>query len=195
MIARLNGRVVENDGSTLLVDVHGVGYEVLVPATVAIELPVSEESIILWIRQVFREDDVSLYGFSTLSQRRLFDLLREVKGCGPKIGLAVIGQLGEEVATSALINQDAKTLARASGVGPRLAERMVLELKDKVGREAFLAKVTTAAKPSSEPDELVDALMGLGYRRPEAERAAEDARKQATGLDQQLRVALKVLQR
>ncbi len=196
MIGRLRGHLVEIEGNTALVDVSGVGYEVMLPELVLMRLPAPGEAVELRIRQIFREDGVSLYGFLEPFQRRVFDLLIEVKGCGPKIGLALIGQLGEEAVASAILAQDARTLARATGVGPRLAERIILELKDKMAGEAFQRKVE-ASLPTKAPveDELVDALLALGYRRAEAETAAIEAREQASSVEDQLRHALRTLKR
>lgn len=198
MIARLRGELLEAGDGRVVVEAAGVGYEVLVPESVLVQMPPVGEFVDLRVRQVFREDGVSLYGFLDPFERRVFDLLTEVKGCGPKTGLAVIGDLGAETTATAISNQDSKTLIRVSGVGPRLAERIILELRDKIQQETFTRKVIAArdkavvrvTKPS---DELVDALVALGYRRPEAEIAAEDAREQAEAVEDQLRLALRRL--
>lgn len=196
MIGRLHGHLVEVEGNIALIDVSGVGYEVMLPELVLMRLPAPGELVDLRIRQIFREDGVSLYGFLEPFQRRVFDLLIEVKGCGPKIGLALIGQVGEEAVAAAILAQDARALARATGVGPRLAERIILELKDKMAGEAFQRRVE-ASLPSKAvvEDELVDALLALGYRRSEAETAATEAREQADGVEDQIRIALRSLKR
>ncbi len=199
MIGRLRGELVEVEGSLAVVDAGGVGYEVMLPEAVLALLPAPGERVDLLIRQIFREDGVSLYGFLEPFQRRLFDLLLSVKGCGPKVALALIGQLGEDSVASAILAADARVLARATGVGPRLAERIVLELKDKMAEEAFQRKLVAASsatrKKAPASDELVDALLNLGYRRTEAEAAADDARERAEGVEEQLRHALRALQR
>lgn len=190
MIGRLRGDVLETAGSLVTIDVAGVGYEVLVPDSVLVQMPAVGSQADLRIRQVFREDGVTLYGFLHASQRRLFDLLLDVKGCGPKIGLALIGQLGEEAVSAAILAQDARVLARATGVGARLAERIILELKDKIAEESFLQRVA-GTKPATVDDEVVEALLALGYRRPEAEAAAKAA---ADGpVEERIREALRRL--
>lgn len=192
MIGRLRGEVLEQSGALVTLDVHGVGYEVLVPDSVAVQMPKVGENADLRIRQIFREDGVTLYGFLTLAQRRLFDMLMEVKGCGPKIGLSLIGQLGEDAVSAAIVSGDARVLARASGVGARLAERIILELKDKVAEEVFLQKaVASASKGPARDDEAMEALLALGYRRAEAEAALRDAGDGAT--EARVRAALRVL--
>ena len=202
MIGRLRGTVLEVEGSCATIDVGGVGYEVLLPESVILRLPSVGEFADLRIRQIFREDGVSLYGFIDALQRRMFDLLIEVKGCGPKIGLSLIGQLGEEAVANAILGQDGKALARASGVGPRLAERIILELKDKVSELSLARRAVVAAggkgfaKADPTPgDDLIEALIALGYRRQEAETAADEARSDADSIEEQLRLALRRLKR
>lgn len=197
MIGRLRGELVEVDGATALIDVSGVGYEVSMPESMLVQLPAPGETVEVMIRQIFREDGVSLYGFNTAFQRRLFDLLLTVKACGPKVGLSLLG-LGEETVAGSILAQDARSLSRATGVGPRLAERIILELKEKIAEESFQRRVAAAVgsqavrKPSNE---LVDALLALGYRRQEAEAAAAGAQGQADSVQDQLKIALRELAR
>ncbi|MEZ0327730.1 MAG: Holliday junction branch migration protein RuvA [Fimbriimonas sp.] len=196
MIGRLRGEVLELEGSLVLVDVMGVGYEVMVPDVILVQLGVGQR-VDLLIRQIFREDGVSLYGFVAPFQRRLFDLLLTVKGCGPKVGLALLGQLGEDTVASAILAQDAKILARATGVGPRLAERIALELRDKIQEESFLRRIE-AASPKRRPepeDELVDALASLGYRKSEIDGIADQAREAGEDVQDQIRAALRLLKK
>lgn len=199
MIGRLRGELLEIEGNLAVVECGGVGYEVALPEAVLVQLPETGQSVDLLTRQIFREDGVFLYGFLHSFQRRLFDLLLTVKGCGPKVGLALIGQLGEDAVASAILVQDSKVLARASGVGPKLAERIVLELKDKMQEEAVMRKIE-AAMPATRvkqapADELVEALMALGYSRKEAESAASGARDEADNVQEQIKLALRALQR
>lgn len=198
MIGRLRGELVDQEGSLVVVECAGVGYEVLVPESVLVQMPPLLSEVTLLIRQVFREDGVSLYGFVEPFQRRLFDLLLTVKGCGPKVALSLLGSVGSESVAGAIQAQDARALARAPGVGPRLAERIILELREKIGEEQFARRVASAAVvrlPASPADELVDALLALGYRRNEAEVAASEARENADGVEEQLRHALRVLKK
>ena len=194
MIGRLRGEVIEVDGGRALVECGGVGYEVLIPESVAFLLSVGAETTLL-TRQTFREDAVALYGFAEPFQRRLFDLLTTVTGCGPKVAMALVGQ-GEDVVATAILAGDARILRRAAGVGAKLAERILLELKDKIQEETFMRKVGAAARPGKKApteDELVEALLALGYRRNEAEGAAERARDQADNVQGQIRAALALL--
>jgi len=200
MIGRLRGELLEVHGALATIDVGGVGYEVLVPESVMVRLPSVGQPVDLRIRQIFREDGVYLYGFMETFQRRLFDLLTEVKGCGPKISLAVVGQLGEQTVVAAILNGDVRTLSRANGVGQRLAERIILELKDKIAEENAMQRIA-AAVGHSEPtlipadDKLVEALVALGYRRQDAERAAAEVSDADGGLEAQIKLALRGLAR
>lgn len=197
MIARLRGELLEVADGSVVVEAGGVGYQVLVPESVLAGMPPVGDSVDLHIRQVFREDGVSLYGFSTPFQRRLFDLLMDVKGCGPKIGLALIGQLGEDSVVGAIQAQDVRALCRAPGVGAKLAERIALELRDKVRQEVLSRKADAAGRRVQErrDDDLILALLELGYRRSEAEAAAEQARSQTDVLEEQLKIAVRSLAR
>ncbi len=196
MIGRLRGELAGIESTHVLVDCAGVGYEVLVPESVALQLPTEGSQVVLFIRQIFREDGVTLCGFLVPFQRRVFDLLLEVKGCGPKVALALIGQLGEESVAAAILGQDAKSLARATGVGPRLAERIILELKDKMAQEKFQRAVEVSnSRPKAPEDEVVDALLALGYRRAEAEDAATRAGEASSDVEGRLRAALQLLRK
>src|SRR5579862_7871035 len=137
MIGRLRGELIEIEGNMAVIDCGGVGYEVALPEAVLVQLPAPGDRVNLLTRQIFREDGVYLFGFLQPFQRRLFDLLLTVKGCGPKVGLSLLGQVGEDSIANAILAQDPKILTRATGVGPRLAERIVLELKDKIQEEAI----------------------------------------------------------
>lgn len=194
MIARLTGEVVELDSAHVIIDVHGVGYEVQIPLSLVHSLEPLGQRVTLVVRQVFREDGVTLYGFTTSRQRRMFDMLTDVKGCGPKTALSLIGDVGEDSVAAALASQDSRTLCLANGVGPRLAERLIVELRDKIQSEGFAQKPSDRAVISAGGDELVDALMALGYRKQEAEQAAGTVSDDGS-LQDRLRSALQVLKK
>lgn len=200
MIARLRGELLEAGGGRVVVDCGGVGYEALVADAVILQLPPIGEPVDLHVRHVVREDSVTLYGFLDAYERRIFDLLTEVKGCGPKTSLAILSDLGAESASRAIAIQDGKLLCRATGVGPRLAERILLELKDKIREEELMSRAVSvggraAVHRYETKDELVDALLALGYRRQEAESAAASARDSADTIEEQLKEALRSLKR
>jgi Holliday junction DNA helicase RuvA len=195
VIGRLRGEFVEAEGSLAIVEVGGIGYEVAMAEGVLASL-VPGEPVLILTRQIFREDGTFLYGFSDPFQRRLFDLLLTVKGCGPKVALALLGQVGEDSVASAILAQDARILSRASGVGPKLAERIALELRDKIQEESLLRKIHQATPRKPAPsDELVDALVALGYRRSEIDAVADEARGGGENVEEQLTIALRLLKR
>jgi Holliday junction DNA helicase RuvA len=194
MIARMRGEVLEVGTGRLVVDVAGLGYEVLVPESVLLAVGHLGQQVDLRIRQVVREDGLFLYGFLNAEQRRLFDLLTEVKGCGAKISLAAISTLGEHGVVSAIATQDVRMLARTPGIGLKLAERIAVELREKVAELALVQRAAVAAREMPQ-DEVVDALLALGYRRQEAEGAASEAKQEADTVEGQVRAALRRLAR
>jgi holliday junction DNA helicase RuvA len=195
LIGRLRGTLLETSGGLVTIDVGGVGYEVSAPDSLILSLPAIGEPLEVFIRQVFREDGTSLYAFRDSAERALFDLLTEVKGCGPKIGLSLLGTLGEETILQAILNQEARTLARASGVGPRLAERILLELKDKVKQEALIRRASSSTRPAvqSSADEVAEALVALGFRKSEIDSVLGDLEGDST--EERVRSALKRLRK
>jgi Holliday junction DNA helicase RuvA len=194
MIGRLVGSVVEVEGSMVLLDVQGVGYEVTVPDSCLPKL-LPGTSASLYTRQIFREDGVTLCGFLERKDRRVFDLLLDVKGCGPKVAQALVGQVGTDDVLDAIYINEPKTLARATGVGQRLAERIILELKPKIDQFKVVISGTSGSSPAISADaELVEALIALGYRRPDAESAALKT-SSSENTETRLKAALKVLSR
>ena len=194
MIARLRGEIIEVGSDRVVLDVGGVGYEVLLPQPVLMQNSTVGAPGLFHIRQVFREDGQYFYGFQNSDQRALFDLVTDVRGCGPKLGLSLLSELGEERIAGAIIASDAKALARAPGVGPRLAERIIVDMKDKI-QEFVVTRKTAVLIPESAEHEVVDALVALGYRLQEAEVAASEAKGEAEDVEGQLRSALRRLAR
>lgn len=198
MIGSVRGTLADVEGNLALIDVGGVGYEVSVPDLILLQLPKAGESVSLLTRQIVREDGVFLYGFLEAGQRRLFDQLLTVNKCGPKAAMALLGQLGETAVAAAILASDVHALTRASGVGAKLAERIILELKTKVHEDDLIRRATVrdgSPAPRDASDELVDALLALGYRRSEAEGAAHEARQEADAVPEQLKAALRLLKK
>jgi holliday junction DNA helicase RuvA len=194
MIARLRGRVIENTGGCIVLDVGGVGYEVSVTAATAADLPVSAETVELYIRLINREGAWDLYGFSERSERALFDLLIGVNGVGPKIALAGIGAMGADRLAGMIGSKDAKALTAVSGIGQKLAQRIVLELSEKMSEFAPARAVADVSAPGRMTD-VESALIALGYTRTEARNAAIAAQREAGGapIEDLVRRALAVI--
>jgi Holliday junction DNA helicase RuvA len=178
MITFLKGRLVSALPTQAIVDVAGVGYEVLIPLSSYDKLPEVGQSIHILTHLAVREDAHVLYGFMTATERDLFRLLvNHVSGIGPKLGLAVLSGMSVMNFKAAVVNSDTAALAKISGLGKKTAERIVLELKDKIGVAAAweAASATHAPTPEQEQaNEAVLALIALGYKQIDAHKAVHD---------------------
>lgn len=173
MIARIEGTVVEKFSSSLIVDVHGVGYEVAVAAN-DFDQALIHEAVTLHTYHHIREQSQELFGFTSLAAKKLFELLITVQGVGPKAALSILSIADSETVRNAVANSDSAFVAKASGVGKRIAERVVVDLSDKVGL-ALRSDVTITGISESVPysDEALEALMALGYSLNDATHALE----------------------
>lgn len=198
MIGRLRGELLEVAHGIALIEVGGVGYEVVVPEDLALRLPSPGDEVTLAIRQIVREDGSTLYGFPQTRDRRVFDLLLKVNGCGPRVALAILAQVGPEATIRAILENDLKRLMVASGVGKRLGERILLELRPSIEEEAAALSILPSGASLPQADEvdrdLLDALLALGYRANEAERAAAEV-PPGGDLDRRIVAALQRLKR
>lgn len=181
MIGRLTGRLAAKAPDHVLLDVGGVGYQVHIPLSTFYELPEAETPASLWIHTHVREDALALYGFLTERERTLFLLLLGVTGIGPRVALTVLSGIPPSELVAALRAQDVRRLVAVPGVGKKTAERMVLELAEKV---ASLPGEAPAKAPAAvAADDVVSALVNLGYRKTEAERAVEAATRSGAAAD------------
>jgi holliday junction DNA helicase RuvA len=178
MIGRLTGRVATKTPDKVLLEVGGVGYLVHIPLSTFYELPEIESPASLWIHTHVREDVLALYGFLTERERALFLLLLGVTGIGPRIALTVLSGIPPVELVEALREQDVRRLVAVPGVGKKTAERMVLELAEKVA--SLPGEAPTKEPAAVAADDVISALVNLGYRRTEAERAV-DATARAGG--------------
>ena len=174
MIGKLKGIVDGVDEEGLVIDVNGVGYVVSASARTLRALPPVGQAATLHIETQVREDAIRLFGFLTTGERDWFRLLQSVQGVGAKVALGILGALSGEALSAAIAHQDKAMMARAPGVGPKLAARLVLELKDKAPAfgVADLGGAIAGAEPGSklpkEAQDAVLALVSLGYARPQA---------------------------
>jgi Holliday junction DNA helicase RuvA len=148
------------------------------------------ELIDLQIRQIFSEDDQRLFGFRNRQACDLFDLLISVNACGPKVAMAILSELGERTITEAVLRGDADTLRRVSGVGPKLAQRILLELGGKLEGVVTAAVQDGASLEQTTQEQLIEALMSLGYKRQEAARLAATVAGKNLSIEAALREAL-----
>ena len=176
MIYCLTGKILKKTLDTVVISCAGVGYAAQVPTTTAEALPAAGHEATLYTVLSVSENDVALYGFASEDQRACFKLLTSVSGVGPKAGLAILSILTPEKVALAASSGDHKAFTAASGVGPKLAQRIALELKDKVGKglaagTGFAAAGTADPPPASAPAQAVAALVSLGYTASEASMA------------------------
>jgi Holliday junction DNA helicase RuvA len=202
MITFLQGKLVEALPTQVTVDVNGVGYEALIPLSSFDKLPSPGQPILLLTHLVVREDAHTLYGFMTGAERQMFRLLvASVSGIGPKIALNILSGISVVALRGAVSGGDVKTLSSISGVGKKTAERIVIELKDKVG-PAGAWEAGSAQRALSADDQKVNdavlALIALGCKPADAHEAVRGARASLgadAGTDELVRAALKVVPR
>ncbi|QSQ24658.1 Holliday junction branch migration protein RuvA [Pyxidicoccus parkwayensis] len=177
MISRLRGNVLEKDLEDATIDVAGVGYRVNFSTLTLGKLPADGQPVDVRVRTVVREDAFELFGFLTKAEEDLFQLLTAVTRVGPRLALTVLSGMEVPELVAALSRGEVARLSKIHGVGKKTAERLVLELKDKVKNihlEA-VARGTAPAAASGNRSDLVSALLNLGYKQPQAEKAAEVA--------------------
>jgi Holliday junction DNA helicase RuvA len=176
LIGRLCGKILSDEpGGTLVLDVHGVGYELMAPVGTAGRAQTEGDAIVLWVHTHVREDALDLFGFASELERRVFRMLIEVPNVGPRTALNLLSALPTGELGGAVHAGDVARLCRVPGIGKKTAERLVLELKEK------LPKLTDRARPAAEPargrpddaQRLAGALTNMGYRAAEAERAVK----------------------
>jgi Holliday junction DNA helicase RuvA len=184
MIATLTGTLALRDANRIVVETGGVGYEVLIPLSTYYRLPPLGERVALEIRQVVREDALTLYGFLSRTEKRAFDLLMSVQHVGPKLALAILSVLAPEDLVAAIAKGDVERIDAVPGVGPKVAERVVRELRDKVNDLKLVGSSTAHVNGSPPPasgngsptgplDQAVSALVNLGMKPVEAKRAVD----------------------
>ncbi len=194
MIARLEGVLAEKSPELVVLDVHGVGYEVRVPLSTFFELPDETKIVRLFIHTHVREDALQLFGFGSETERVLFKLLIATSGVGPKLALAILSGLPAAKLVAALRAGDLAALVGIPGVGKKTAERIVIDLREKAHALEVAARPERPAVPDAAAD-AESALSNLGYARPQAERAVRRALElvpEGAGLETLIKEALRV---
>jgi Holliday junction DNA helicase RuvA len=189
MIGRLTGTLSDKNPPQVLVDCHGVGYEVDVPMSTFYNLPGLGEKVSLLTHFIVREDAQILYGFGTPAERETFRQLIKISGVGPRTALGVLSGMSVADIAQAVTAQDASRLVKVPGIGKKIAERLLLELKGKIG--ADLGLPGAAPKTDNEAD-ILQALLALGYSDKEAA-AALKALPKDVGVSEGIKLALKAL--
>ncbi|MEL0642199.1 Holliday junction branch migration protein RuvA [Pseudoalteromonas aliena] len=202
MIGRLNGILVEKQPPEVLLEVSGVGYEVQMPMTCFYDLPKIGENAIVYTHFVVREDAQLLFGFNNKVERALFRELLKANGVGPKLGLAILSGMSAKQFVSCVNNEDSTSLVKLPGVGKKTAERLVLEMKDRLkdwGNDLFTPFSDSAViEPMSDTtiannaaDDAVSALLALGYKLPQAQKAVKSISKPDMSTEVLIRESLK----
>ncbi len=196
MIALLTGKIAYKSPDHVILDVHGVGYRVMIPFSTYYELP-EEGEVTLHIHTSVREDAIHLYGFRTRLEKSFFQLLITVSGIGPKLARDILSNIQPTPLAQALMAGDLHKLSTIPGIGKKTAERLVLELKDKAG------KLDVSILPQSESrgipevdvlDDVTSALLNLGYKEPQVRKALAGLdTSTGAGVEEMLKQALKIL--
>lgn len=205
MFYYISGKLAYANPSTAVIDAGGVGYKLTISENTYNSLPPRHTQALpeakLYTYMAVREDDVELFGFANEAELSSFKMLLGVSGVGPKAAISILSLLTPEKFALAVCTEDRKTIAKANGIGPKTAARVILELKDKLMKETDLGAAAQAsiesaspiATPSGKLSEAQDALMVLGYSRAEAQNALKNIDTQNLGLEEIIKKALKLL--
>ncbi|HEX7878989.1 MAG TPA: Holliday junction branch migration protein RuvA [Candidatus Eisenbacteria bacterium] len=173
MIARLAGKVIDKLADRIVLDVNGVGYEVFMPATSLARIGAAGSSLVVHTVTHVREDALLLFGFLAFDEKHLFETLTGVSGVGPKLALAILSGLTPAALRGAVARRDLAALTQVSGIGRKTAERLLVELRDRVGED--VGGELDASGEATPFQDAVTALITLGYARPQAVSAVRDA--------------------
>ena len=171
MYAFISGILESASNGIAVVDCNGVGYKINISPSTINKLPAIGKQIKLYTYMHIREDAMELFGFLTMEEKEIYEILISVSGVGPKVGLAILSTLEPSGLISSVVNNDVKAVSKSPGVGPKLAQRIILELKDKF--KGYATDDTVIAEPlvSSDANEAIEALVSLGYTLSEANAA------------------------
>lgn len=191
MIGSLSGKLTAKHAPQVIVECHGVGYEVETPMSTFLELPGVGEDVRLHTHLLVREDAQILFGFRSLEERSLFRLLLKISGVGAKIGLAILSTMSAADFQRCVQYEDTAMLVKIPGVGKKTAERLIIEMRDKIDKAPVQPGVSTVAMESSPRSEAVDALMALGYKAAEVNKLIGQLDVEGKSAEDIIRLALK----
>jgi len=193
MIALLTGKIISKQPPQLVLDVHGVGYEVFAPMSTFYQLQDPEQNVTLLIQMVVREDAMLLYGFLTSRERDLFRALVKVSGVGPKLALSILSGIEPDAFVHCVMHNETSRLHNIPGVGKKTAERLVIETRDalKKWQEKTLNASTTPSDAPPACDDAIEALIALGYKPTQAQVAIKKIQLQANTSEEMIRLALR----
>lgn len=194
MIGRLRGIILEKQAPDLVLDVQGIGYEVAAPMSTFCNLPAINEEVILFTHLIVREDAQLLYGFATTRERLLFRSLLKVNGVGAKLALTILSGSDVDDFSRSVQEGDADSLVRLPGVGKKTAERLIIEMRDRLknisGAMSLKPVVSEAASLAGAKDEAIEALISLGYKPVEADKMIRVVATDGLTTEELIRLAL-----
>jgi Holliday junction DNA helicase RuvA len=197
MIAQIRGHLIEKSPASVIVEASGIGYQLFISLTTFYDLPQSLQSVVLHTHTHVREDLLQLYGFSTLLEKELFQILIGVSGIGPKLAINILSGISPPELVRSLGSGDMARLVSIPGVGRKTAERMVLDLQEKAQKIQSRGVYPQTVRPSADgiAEDVVSALVNLGYKRNQAEKAVESVFQQTPEitLEKALKESLRVL--
>jgi len=184
VIAYVRGELLEKSPGLVIVDVSGVGYGLIIPVSTYSELPEAGEEVALRVYTHVREDTLALYGFLETAEKELFEKLISVSGVGPGLAVKILSGLPVQDLLAAIRSGDAKTLVRIPGVGRKTGERIILDLQDKVSREAVKEEIAATDSPGAKIEQdVISAMVNLGCSQDAAEKAVDGARERGVPLE------------
>jgi Holliday junction DNA helicase RuvA len=200
MIALISGKIVYKGISHVIVDVQGVGYRIFIPLTTFYELPEAGQTITLHVHTNVKQDAINLFGFYTVQERDLFQLMISVSGIGPKMSMNILSGISARELLNAISSGNVGKLVNIPGVGKKMAERLILELKEKVIKKMMLEEMPAADDKHQASEIIIEdalsALVNLGYKSSVAKDALDKALRaseEELGMDQLLKKTLKIL--
>ncbi|WP_053957008.1 Holliday junction branch migration protein RuvA [Inediibacterium massiliense] len=196
MLEYIKGDLVGIKEDYIVLDHNDMGYKIFTTSSSIVEFEKIHEKIIIYTQLIVREDDISIFGFSNQDELKIFRLLITVNGIGPKVALGILSSINYKSLVGVIISEDMNTLIKAQGVGKKTAQRIILELKDKVDHniatfEPNLLQIQT--NESCDTNEALDALMILGYTKAEASKAIEAVKDSSKSVEMMIKKALKIL--
>jgi len=206
LIAYLEGKLVDKSPTQLVLDINGVGYEVKIPLSTFDKLGENGSKAKILTYQYVREDTLQLFGFATIEEKNLFELLITITGIGPKTALGILSSISVNDFQRSIVSEDLDSLTSISGIGKKSAQRLIVELKEKIGGEEFRFKKDMSLKDRSElilVEEALKALVSLGFNKAQAKEAVNKAKSESDlkmhsqkklGLEELIKKALKYAQ-
>jgi len=193
MIGRIRGILIEKQAPILVIETGGIGYELFTPMTTFYHLPDIGNEITLFTHLVVREDAQILYGFNELQERSLFRSLIKISGVGPKSALAILSAITPENFIKCIIDNDVTSLVRLPGIGKKTAERLIIEMRDRLDDCKFDASSITVSPNDDAAKDAISALIALGYRPQEAQKAVMQNKDKNLSSEELIRLVLKGL--